>query len=375
MKKLKRRIEKIVGIVKSIYEYNFLSFFVPLKPKKIMINLTYRCNSKCAMCNIWKRKKTKEMEIEDWKKIIGDKVFERVMAITLSGGEAMMHPDFLKITKLLTEKIKTLRELNVISNGLLTKSTIEKTRLLAKICKRKNIYLHISVSLDGIGECHDFTRGIRGASEKSKNTLLKLKELQKIHNFGFGSGSLILRQNLDKVDEIEEWFIKNKINYSFQIVGFHDTFLENTNLKNNVDFGKEDKKNLFSLLEKLAYKEKQKKWFQRFKAYYWKDLYEMYKNKRNRTTPCPFLKDQLVIDCLGEVYYCLSEKSIGNFLKERRSIMEIYEDRKNLIFRKKLCNGPCLRCNSGCDVNEALAKDFKKVFWFSITGKLLGKKP
>lgn len=370
---MKKKIKKIIYILTGVFEYNFSSLFNYLTPKKVLINLTYKCNSRCVMCNIWKRKKTKEIGIQNWKKIVTDKLFKKIKVITFSGGEAMLQKDFLKITNLFITQSPKLEEIILITNGLLPNHILQTVKLLIEQCTKKNINLHVTVSLDGTGKMHDFTRGITGAAKKSKETLLRLKKLKEKYEFSLGSASLILKQNLNKVQEIKNWFEKHKINHSFQIVGFHNTFIKNLDTREKVDFTKKTERKLLSVLANLASQTKlNRQWF---KTYYWKDLYEMYAHKKNRTTPCPFLKDQLAIDCIGDVYYCLSQNKIGNFLKEKRSILEIYKDPKNLSFRKKLNNGPCLKCNSGCDVNEALAKDLKKILFFKFTGKLLGKKP
>lgn len=372
-KKIKRKIENVSYTIRGIFEYNFLGFFCVLVPRRVMINLTYGCNSRCVMCNIWKREKTKEMGIEDWKKAIKDNLFKKIRLITLSGGEAMLHKDFLEITKLFIKDVPKLRELVVITNGLIPDHVFKTVELLAKQCCKKDIILSIVVSLDGIDKLHDFTRGTIGAARKSQSTLFGLKKLKEKYNFNLTASSLVLRQNLCNVGEMEKWFKKKGINYSFQIVGFHDTFIKNLDTQKNVDFTIENKGKLLSVLQHFSLKERQKKEWP--KSYFWKDIYEMYANNRSRTTPCPFLKDQLVIDCLGDVYYCLSEKKIGNFLEEKKSLLEIYKDKKNIDFRKKLRNGPCLKCNSACDVNEALTKDFKKILWFRLTGKLMGNGP
>jgi hypothetical protein len=98
----------------------------------------------------------------------------------------------------------------------------------------------------------------------------------------------------------------------------------------------------------------------------------MYKEKNPRTTPCPFLLDAFSLDSLGDVYYCLSQRKIGN-CRYGKSVSDIYYDKRNIDYRKRMANNFCLRCNSGCFVTSAIAKDFKKILWYFLTDKLGSK--
>ncbi|HEX8923140.1 MAG TPA: SPASM domain-containing protein, partial [Patescibacteria group bacterium] len=82
------------------------------------------------------------------------------------------------------------------------------------------------------------------------------------------------------------------------------------------------------------------------------------------------LKDEFVIDGLGDVYYCLSVKPIGNLIKEKKTVSQIYFDPKNISFRKSLIKTSCKKCNSGCNAVGSLTYDFKKLLWFKVTGKI-----
>jgi len=228
------------------------------------------------------------------------------------------------------------------------------------------VFFNVSVSLDGADDMHQKIRRIPGAFEKTSATILKLQKLQKKYHFGLGSGSIIVKQNIGEVKKMEKWYRDHKIDHSYQIVGFHETFVNNLGSQAEIDYGAKEKKTLLKLLNSFS---KPKSWSD-FRAYYWKDMRRMYKTGANRSTPCPFRINQLVIDSLGDVYYCLSVKPIGNFLKEKRSIAAIYFDSKNIAYRKTWQNSMCRNCNSGCNVNVAIASDLKRYLWFRLTGNL-----
>ncbi|MCL4383822.1 radical SAM protein [Patescibacteria group bacterium] len=320
------------------------------------------------MCNIWQRKNTKEMGLEEWKTVVDDPIFRKVKYLTLSGGEPMLHPEFLEIAELFLQKGIPQKGLSVISNGFMTERVVNLTKEVAVLCKKHGVDFNISVSLDGKGRMHEQIRRIPRAFEKTSQTILELKKIQKKYGFGLGSGSLIIRPNVNKMAELEDWYKKRGIDYSFQIVGFHDTFVDNLDTKEKVNYGNNERQALLSILKKYSKPSS----ITDFRSYYWRDMYEMYARGSQRTTPCPFLVDQMVIDCMGDVYYCLSAPAVGNFLQEKRSIAAIYKDPLNLQKRKGMASKECLNCNSGCNVNAAIASDMKRYLWFRLTGKLWG---
>jgi hypothetical protein len=174
-----------------------------------------------------------------------------------------------------------------------------------------------------------------------------------------------MRQNLHQTQKMRQWLKDNDIGFGFQIVGFHDTYVSNLDTEKRVDFGPKEKKALVRFLKA----ESKPKSLADTRAYYWRDLLAMYRDKKRRTTPCPFLKDQFALDSFGNVFTCFSSKAIGNIRKEGRSASQIYFDPGNVAYRKKMWQRDCVKCNSGCNVNEAIAYDAKSYLWFWLTGK------
>jgi len=362
---IRNRAKKIGSFLRGVYEYNVLSHFRTLAPKEMIINLTYWCNSRCVMCNIWKMKPKNELSFEEWKKMMADPIFGSIEAVTISGGEATMHPQFLELAELFLDSMPKLYSLGLITNGFMTDFIVPRVEKLAQMCQKRKIHLSLSVSIDGIGKKHEDIRRIPNAFKRSTATLFGFKKLQqKYPDISIGSGSLILRQNLAEVNKVEKWFRDHKLPLNFQIVGFHDAFVNNMETEKDLNFVSRQKRELFRVLEKLS---RPKSWGD-LRSYYWKDLLHMYRDKKPRSTPCPFLKDQFVVDSFGDVYYCLSERPIGN-CRNGKSVSDIYYDPQNLAFRRRMPATSCRGCNSGCNVGYAIAKDAKKFLWFKLTGR------
>lgn len=362
--KVRRKLYKIGRIIQGMYRYNVIHNFRPLSPKAVLIGLTYHCNSRCVMCNIWKMKPKDELKYEDWKKIFKDPVFVNIERCGLTGGEVSLHPQLPQMAELIIRSMPKLRKLTMVSHGFMTELIVKRVIEIAKICNKHDVELSVSISLDGVGKMHEKIRRIPNAFEKTTATLFQLKKLSKQYGFWVGSGSLVLRQNLPEINKMKKWYEDNQINGTFQIVGFHDTYINNLDTKKEVSFRKKEQKQLESFMEEMS----QPKSWKDFRAYYWKDLLHMYRDGRPRTTACPFQYDQFALDSFGDVYYCFSERKIGN-CRSDQTVSEILFDHKNIKFKQKMLGSSCLGCNSGCDVERSIPREFKKYLWFRLTGK------
>jgi len=363
---MKHIIKRIKELIIGIYSYNILSKNNILPPKRLLLVLTYRCNSRCIMCNIWKMKPKKEMSLNQWKKILEDPMFQHIEKINITGGEALLSPNCIPIIELLVRNIPKLSYIDIVSNGFATELIRKKVQSMLTICKKNNIIFSISISLDGIGMKHEELRGIPNAYNLVMASILKLKELQKQYPFSIVVGSVLMKQTVSEIEKLQAWSKQNNIPQCFQVVGFHDTYVDNLNKQKDIIFSKQNNKKILRLFETLG---KPKNW-KDIISYFWKDMYFMYKYQVPRSTPCPFLYDEFAIDALGNVFYCLSEHGIGN-IKDTTSVSpvsDLYFDPKNIQYRNYIKTHCCPTCNSECNVRKAIAYDFKKYIWLLITG-------
>lgn len=365
LRRLVRKLNNAWSVFQGIYRYNFESHLKPLAPRAVLISLTYWCNSRCIMCNIWKIRPKNELSYQEWEVALQDPLFKKIERCGLTGGEISLHPELVKLVQLIIRSMPKLKKLTMVSHGFMTDLIVERVKEIARLCNEHNVELSVSISLDGVGDMHEKIRRIPEAFRKATMTLFELKKLALEYGFHVGSGSLVLKQNLDEVENIRNWYKKNKINGIFQIVGFHNTYLQNTDTRANVDFDKSTE----GKLEKFMTSMSKPQHVRDLRSYYWRDLLAMYRDKQPRTTPCPFQYDQFAFDSFGDVYNCFSAPKIGNF-RDGKKISEILFDPKNLAFKNRMRQSLCLRCNSGCDVDRAIIRDAKKYIWYRLTGKL-----
>lgn len=161
--------------------------------KKVLIQITERCNLKCVHCFVSAMNKGIDLKYE----YIRDDLipfFEKnqVKKITLTGGEPMYHPDFMKIVKLLHNKGFSI---TVCTNGVLINN-----KVLSEINNFENIMFNIS--LDGFScDSHSTFRGF------PNNTILfsgALKKIEAVSKIGKLKGILCTPNKFGNVNEYYE---------------------------------------------------------------------------------------------------------------------------------------------------------------------------
>jgi MoaA/NifB/PqqE/SkfB family radical SAM enzyme len=124
------------------------------------------CNCRCVMCDIWKgNRNVKQLTESDMVGLLES--FEKLGTrnVVMSGGEALLHPAFFQLCKLLR---KSGLRLTLLSTGLSVGRNAEA------------ILEHIDeliVSLDGDEPVHDAIRNIPGAFAKLRDGIFRLKTL------------------------------------------------------------------------------------------------------------------------------------------------------------------------------------------------------
>ena len=111
------------------------------------------CNSACQSCNSGLSTKIGSLESKKYKKINNYEVFkklpqERIIEFDVNGGEPTASKNYKKILHDLPDNVKIVR---MNTNGSRMISELEEVL-------KRNIMVIVTLSLDGIGKVHDYTR-------------------------------------------------------------------------------------------------------------------------------------------------------------------------------------------------------------------------
>ncbi|QKJ29921.1 radical SAM protein [Mucilaginibacter mali] len=125
------------------------------------------CNCRCVMCDIWKdNRNLKQLTEDDIKGLLGSLQELDTRQVLMSGGEALLNPNFFALCNILKKQgIKV----TLLSTGLsLERNTVNLLNLVDDLI----------VSLDGDEAMHDAIRGIPQAFSRLRGGVMHLKSIR-----------------------------------------------------------------------------------------------------------------------------------------------------------------------------------------------------
>ena len=184
-------------MINRIYDPSYASacFFrstVQPPKMKVMLQITERCNLRCAHCFAEANCVGNEMTLQSIREIIIPQFIKnQVVKVTLTGGEPLVHPHVKEITASLLE--------NGIGVSICTNGTLIDPVWVKLLSRHDNI--HFNVSLDGMTmQSHGKFRGINTEAELSA---LK-RNISMLGDHGLLNGILTTPNKLATVDEYVE---------------------------------------------------------------------------------------------------------------------------------------------------------------------------
>ncbi len=199
---MNKRIQLLSRLPKFKAYYHFAMGKPPL-PANFTLSLLYSCNSRCATCNVYK-KKARNLTVEEYDKIFSQ-VGQAPFWFTLSGGEPFLRKDIVDIVKVIYRRSKPAI-INIPTNGSLFRIIPERVEEMLKACPETDII--INLSLDEVGAKHDEIRGFPGNWQRAMETYRQLKELKRYPNFTLGVHTVISVFNVKRFPEIYRELIK-----------------------------------------------------------------------------------------------------------------------------------------------------------------------
>lgn len=155
-----------------------------------------RCNCRCVMCDIWKgNENLQQLDEPDISELLISLKELHTKSVVMSGGEALMHPNFFKLCEFLKSQNLSI---TILSTGLLLK------KYAREIIEMTD---EVIVSLDGSREVHDKIRNIPNAFDKLKEGVKELKNIKS--DYRVTGRSVIQKENF--------WDLPNIVDASHDI--------------------------------------------------------------------------------------------------------------------------------------------------------------
>jgi len=171
-----------------------------LLPFSLVVSVSYRCNSRCKTCGVW-RIPSEELTPDEWRKVFSH-LGRAPFYLTFTGGEPFLRAELEEIVIAGAEACRP-GVITIPTNGLLTRRIVEQAGRICAAAPRSQIGLNLS--LDGVGPQHDEIRGVTGNWGRAMETWRGLKDLQVQHkNLVLSVHTVVSKFNIDHIREIVE---------------------------------------------------------------------------------------------------------------------------------------------------------------------------
>jgi MoaA/NifB/PqqE/SkfB family radical SAM enzyme len=292
-------------------------------PLDAVIAVTYRCDSRCNMCNIWQLPPGKEMAPEDYMRIPST-----LNDVNLTGGEPFLREDIVEIAGTIYERCGGPR-IVISTNGFQHRRILHAAPALMKIGRK----VGIAVSLDGIGEMHDGIRGIEGGFDKVIETL---KQVGKLGYKNVRVAFTAQRENVKHLGAVYD--LSRQFGFQFTTsVAQNSDFYFSTDENQKVE-PERLRDELKYVMRKELISLSPKRWL---RSYFYSGVLQ-YNDMGSRVLGCRAGRDSFFLDPEGNVFPCLTlERKMGNLFEN--SFDEIWSGEAAGGARKAVdsCSMPC----------------------------------
>jgi radical SAM protein with 4Fe4S-binding SPASM domain len=188
------------------------------------IEITSRCNEKCVHCYIPHDKKTSDIESDLFYDVLRQCKEMKLLNLTLSGGEPMIHKDFCEFLRKCREydfSVNILSNLTLLNNEIITEM-------------KTNHLLGVQVSLYSMdSKIHDEITQMKGSLEKTKDAILKLIE----NDIPLQISCPVMKQNKNCYGDVLNWAEEHNIHVGndYVMIARYDHTIQNLNNRLSLD--------------------------------------------------------------------------------------------------------------------------------------------
>lgn len=360
-------IKALIRLPKSIYDgafYNLSGFLFTPRPRFVCFPVTFLCNSRCQMCNLWQQKDNgSELDLVKIEEIFSNRLFKKVEDMVLHGGEPTLRKDIGEIYGIISRNCPNLARITSSTNGLSPRLVEKWAKAIISAVDPNRIHLTFTVSIDGLKESHEKIRGIPGGFDKALESLQILKKLRQTYPITVQIITVMQPQNISDLDEMVLLAQKEDVEINFQPLMI-DSYYDNSEMDSRLKFSAEQMGAYQKFIQKSFLNEKDGK------SLYWQNFLEMIEGGKRRI-PCAYDRYVLSLYPTGEVVPCSKENWIKFGDVNKESLQNIWYGKKSKRIRKKMRQEVCSRCSFYCGAEYSLQKEFFTYFSYYLKEALL----
>ena len=364
-----------IELAKRFLQARLPSYDKTVKPMKMTVASTFKCNHRCKICSIWNiykeapEKLKEELTRDDFQSIFRQ-MSDSLIFLDWGGGEPFLREDMCDILQDAASICPHVSSFVITTNGLLTKRIIEYVTILAE--KLPHIQIAIGVSLDGDKEMHETIRGLPEAYDHAVDTISQLQALsRRFSNVIVKLSYTLCAYNAGRFRSFHEDVLK-PMNLQVGDVGFnleHSGNLFQTESDgegtvghvSEIDFRQGVKEDIEYITEQTR-KEKLPL-TQRLKSFYWSLFLEKIpaylENPKKMVIPCKAARNSLYLDPYGNFYPCVVwGYKIGTYKDNIEDMLksETMQKARSIIDQKK-----CPVCWNACEVIPSLLTSWRMI--------------
>lgn len=276
-------------------------------PVDAVVAVTYRCNSRCIMCNIWQIKDFPEIPPELYYRLP-----QSLKDINISGGEPFLRKDIVEIVRIIKNRCPKAN-INISTNGFF----IERIKEVLPEIKKIDPNIAISVSVDGIGQMHEDVRRVPNAWAKVMETIRFCRQLLGPHKvkFAFTLNNL----NYKQLALAYNWSQRLGTDFTMAVAHTSEVYFGEKHGKLQLD-KKRLKKEFGRVIRKLLKSLNPKDWV---RAYFVDGLYKIAQGQK-RPLKSFAGQDFFYLDPKGDVYPSVIDNIIMGNIKDVKEFNQLW---------------------------------------------------
>lgn len=313
---------------------------MPTGPTHAIVAVTYRCNARCSMCDIWKKSPGRELSPADYSRLPAS-----LREVNVTGGEPLLRDDLADVIRAIRERCRGAR-IVLSTNGLLP------SRLRAVLADAGHIA--VRVSLDGPGQIHDRIRGIQGAYNRVLESLEVARELGVRDT---GVCATMSRHNAGTIKDVQSIARDRKVQFTFTVAHSSPVFFGEK--RSEEPLREPALRDMREIQSRLFASGRPKDWF---KAYFVQGMMGMIEG-RPRPIRCRAGVNFFYLDPEGWVYPChLWAKPIGNILE--KTYEQMVAESREALREAGACTRKCwMTCTVAPEMRRRLPVYAARVGW------------
>jgi MoaA/NifB/PqqE/SkfB family radical SAM enzyme len=325
-----------------------------MKPVYLILGLTYDCNSFCRTCFNWeqlRKNKEHELSLDELRKTF--ETMGELLFVVMSGGEPFLRRDLPEVCEMLATKNK-VKQITIPTGAIASDLIARSVESTLQRCPRTQIVVNLSI--DHIGEKHDWIRGVPGNYEKARNTYARLIPLRdRFDNLTVNVHTCLCTYNADDLDIIFE-----SVKRDFPEISFHSfEMLRGDQPDKNIQaIATQRYRELLPKLEAYWRSYRHYDSFLKFVKIYSRRMELAVLEQQTQVQPCYAGLVSGVLDARGEVRMCELREPVGNVKDTGYDFGTLWfseaADRQRASIKAKECH-----CTHSCFMSSSLVFDVR----------------